>query len=427
MSGPWNIDKVHKVFGQPSRIDRGAYKQYDTLDDVLVFNFPGCYFYVHVDREGRVFSTHEFHFRPSELLGKDAAAPATQRADVDALYRAASTGDKAAQQRLRTLAEEGDAVAQSDLGWMYFMGKGVPKDAVQAVQWYRKAADQGYAQAQYSLGYRYANGEGVPKDAEQAAAWWRKAADQGYAAAQNNLGVKYASGEGVPKDVVQAVQWYRKAADLGYAGAQYNLGRMYASGEGVPKDAAQAAQWYRKAADQRLAAAQYALGWMYANGEGVPKDWAQAVPWLRKAADQGHAEAQRALAAVNATGFVKMVQEGGVYKVPVLINGAIPLNFIVDSGATDVSIPNDVVLTLIRTGTITESDFIGAQTYTLADGSTTSSPTFRIRSLKVGDTVLQDVVGSVANQKGDLLLGQSFLGRFKSWSINNTTHTLVLE
>lgn len=105
----------------------------------------------------------------------------------------------------------------------------------------------------------------------------------------------------------------------------------------------------------------------------------------------------------------------------------IPLNFIVDSGAADVSIPADVVLTLIRTGTIAQSDFIGAQTYTLADGSTTSSPTFRIRSLKVGDTVLQDVTGSVANQKGDLLLGQSFLGRFKSVSFNNTTHTLILE
>jgi predicted aspartyl protease len=219
---------------------------------------------------------------------------------------------------------------------------------------------------------------------------------------------------------------YRKAADQGYARAQYILGYKYAKGEGVPKDAVQAVQWIRKAADQGYAEAQYGMGVMYFKGEGVPKDAAQAVQWYRKAADQGHAEARRQLE-MNGTRFVQMVQEGGVYKVPVRINNVIDLNFIVDSGAADVSIPRDVVLTLIRTGTITVSDFIGAQTYTLADGSTTSSPTFHIRSLKVGDTVLQDVTGSVADQRGDLLLGQSFLSRFKSVSFNNTTHTLVLE
>jgi len=122
-----------------------------------------------------------------------------------------------------------------------------------------------------------------------------------------------------------------------------------------------------------------------------------------------------------------MLQEGGVYVVPVFINNAITLNFVVDSGAAEVSIPADVVTTLMRTGTITKSDFIGAKTYTLADGSTTSSPTFRIRSLRVGDIVLQDVMGRIADAKGDLLLGQSFLGRFKSWSIDNGKHVLVLE
>jgi len=130
---------------------------------------------------------------------------------------------------------------------------------------------------------------------------------------------------------------------------------------------------------------------------------------------------------LNAKNHASMVNEGGVYKVPVLINDTITLKFVVDSGAADVSIPADVVLTLIRAETITQSDFIGAQTYTLADGSTTSSRTFRIRSLRVGDIVLLDILGSVADTNGDLLLGQSFLGRFKSWSIDNTSHTLILE
>jgi len=47
--------------------------------------------------------------------------------------------------------------------------------------------------------------------------------------------------------------------------------------------------------------------------------------------------------------------------------------------------------------------------------------------LKVGDIVLENVVGSVGSSNSSLLLGQSFLGRFKSWSIDNAKHELVLQ
>ena len=122
-----------------------------------------------------------------------------------------------------------------------------------------------------------------------------------------------------------------------------------------------------------------------------------------------------------------MRPEGGVYVIPVLINNAITLDFTVDSGAADVAIPADVVLTLMRTGTLKDADFLGEQTYILADGSKVPSQTFRIRSLKVGDKVLENVIGSIASVKGNLLLGQSFLSRFKSWSVDNTKHTLTFE
>jgi len=80
--------------------------------------------------------------------------------------------------------------------------------------------------------------------------------------------------------------------------------------------------------------------------------------------------------------------------VPVLINNAITLNFVIDSGADDVSIPADVVLTLFRTGTLRESDFIGSVTYRLADGSTVPSKTFRFNSLTVGTKKLEGVISS---------------------------------
>ncbi len=124
---------------------------------------------------------------------------------------------------------------------------------------------------------------------------------------------------------------------------------------------------------------------------------------------------------------VRLEKKGGILVVPVRINDAIDLNFIVDSGASDVSIPADVVLTLLRTGTLSEDDFLGKRDYTLADGTTVPSTIFRVRSLKVGNRVLKNVTGSVASVKGPLLLGQSFLGRFRAWHIDNDKQILVLE
>jgi clan AA aspartic protease (TIGR02281 family) len=116
-----------------------------------------------------------------------------------------------------------------------------------------------------------------------------------------------------------------------------------------------------------------------------------------------------------------------VLEVPVTINDAIRLDFIVDSGASEVTIPADVVRTLLRTGTLRDSDLLGERTYELADGSRHVNQRFRIRSLKVGNRILTDVTGSVAPTEGSLLLGQSFLQRFRSWSVDNARGVLLLE
>lgn len=113
-----------------------------------------------------------------------------------------------------------------------------------ALKIFTKLAEQGHANAQFALGVMYDNGEGVPKDASQAVTWYRKAAEQGHAGAQFALGIMYRHGEGVSKDMAQAAAWYRKAAEQGHAGAQFSLGAMYDSGEGVPKDYVQAAKWF---------------------------------------------------------------------------------------------------------------------------------------------------------------------------------------
>ncbi|MEI8182452.1 MAG: tetratricopeptide repeat protein, partial [Desulfomonile sp.] len=54
-----------------------------------------------------------------------------------------------------------------------------PQNYEEALKWYRKAADQGDAIAQRFLGFMYYEGQGVPQNYKEALKWYRKAADQG--------------------------------------------------------------------------------------------------------------------------------------------------------------------------------------------------------------------------------------------------------
>ena len=161
------------------------------------------------------------------------------------------------------------------------------KDYATALKLWRPLAEQGDAAAQADLGYVYQTGRGVEREQAEAIKWYRRAADQGNASAQNNLGVSYEHGRGVPRDYAAAADWFRKAAGQGNAMAQYNLGFMYDTGIGVALDQDEAAKWYRKAANQGDAVAQSNLGALYARGYGVPRDYVQAYMWSSLAAARG--------------------------------------------------------------------------------------------------------------------------------------------
>ncbi len=241
------------------------------------------------------------------LLLLTLAAPAW--AGWDEGVAAYERGDYAtALREFRPMAEQGNAKAKFNLGFMYSNGQGVPQDYAEAVRWYRKPADQGDAGAQYNLGVMYSEGQGVTQDYAEAAKWFRKSAEQGHARAQNNLGVMSNRGYGVPQDYVQAHMWYNLAAagspsvedrdraaknrdivtklmtPAEIAEAQSNLGVMYSNGQGVPQDYAEAAKWYRKSAEQGHASAQINLAFMYGNGQGVSHDYVQAHMWYNLAA-----------------------------------------------------------------------------------------------------------------------------------------------
>jgi len=124
---------------------------------------------------------------------------------------------------------------------------------------------------------------------------------------------------------------------------------------------------------------------------------------------------------------VQLEPYNGVFAVPVVINRAVSMPFILDSGSSEVQLPAEVVLTLMRSGTLSEADFIGASSYVLANGSTLRSPRFNIRDMRVGEHVVRNVAASVGPAvSSDALLGQSFLSKLPSWTLDNKRHVLIL-
>ena len=85
-------------------------------------------------------------------------------------------------------------------------------DQAASVDLLKNRAAQGEASAQSALGFKYVTGEGVPQDYTEALKWYRLAAAQGIAIAQSSLGFMYYEGRGVPQDYVQAHKWFNLAA-----------------------------------------------------------------------------------------------------------------------------------------------------------------------------------------------------------------------
>jgi len=158
-----------------------------------------------------------------------------------------------------------------------------------------RMAQEGNDRAQFNLGVMYSLGQGVPRDQAEAEKWWLRSARQGRMEAINSLGsVLTARG-----DWPEAVKWFLTAATAGNAEAQYNLGVAYTVGKGVGADVPTAVGWFRKAAQQNYPPAQYNLGVCLADADPPIRNRTEAQWWLAKAAQNGYKNAEKKLAEVR--------------------------------------------------------------------------------------------------------------------------------
>lgn len=116
---------------------------------------------------------------------------------------------------------------------------------------------------------------------------------------------------------------------------------------------------------------------------------------------------------------IPFTHEAGVTKVRCRIND-LPLHFIFDTGASDVTISTVEATFMLKNGYLSEKDITGKQYYQTADGNISEGTTLVLRKVVFGDMELEDVKASVVkSQKAPLLLGQSVLQRLGKIEIDN--------
>lgn len=126
------------------------------------------------------------------------------------------------------------------------------------------------------------------------------------------------------------------------------------------------------------------------------------------------------------TSNIKLEKQNGVFNLWATI-GTIKKQFVLDTGASDISISEETERELIDAGLINKSNYLIPSLYKLADGSIIQCRRLLLPSFKIGTFTITNVKASVVGEGAPMLLGKSFLDQFKKWSIDNITQTLNLE
>jgi aspartyl protease family protein len=117
---------------------------------------------------------------------------------------------------------------------------------------------------------------------------------------------------------------------------------------------------------------------------------------------------------------------GGLLKVSASLNGAAPMNFTLDSGASYITVPSTVFDKMLADHTIASTDFQATQPFTLANGTTTNDRIYMLRSVTIAGHTLNNVPLDVGDKNSMMLIGQGVLSRFSSWTVDNIHRTLTV-
>lgn len=116
---------------------------------------------------------------------------------------------------------------------------------------------------------------------------------------------------------------------------------------------------------------------------------------------------------------VPFTKEGTLYKVKCSVN-ELPLSFIFDTGASDVSMSMVEATFMMKNGYLSKKDVIGSANFLDANGNINAGTVINLRKVDLGGVTIGNVRASVVqNQKAPLLLGQTVLNRAGKIEIDN--------
>ena len=121
---------------------------------------------------------------------------------------------------------------------------------------------------------------------------------------------------------------------------------------------------------------------------------------------------------------VPLGQNHGTFTLRATVNGKTTLPFTLDSGASAVVIPAEE---LIRNGTPTQDDYVGPGVSSLADGNVHRNDVIILHFITVDGQTINDVKCMVGDEGSSLLLGETFLNKFRFWKIDNARSVLTLQ
>lgn len=141
-------------------------------------------------------------------------------------------------------------VAMGDL--YYYGARGLPRDQVQALDYYTQAANHGDASGMCGAANMYLKGEGAPANVPLAIEFYENATKNGSIRAYNGLGYLYFYGQQVPKNDTKAYEYFLEAAKYENDGdALFNAAFCLEHGYGTEVNMTKAVMFYHIAA-QRL-------------------------------------------------------------------------------------------------------------------------------------------------------------------------------
>lgn len=115
---------------------------------------------------------------------------------------------------------------------------------------------------------------------------------------------------------------------------------------------------------------------------------------------------------------VRMEKAGGVYLVPIKVNG-LDFKFIFDTGASSICLSSAEALVMLRQGQINQDDFVGEQQFQDATGGISVGSIIRLHTVEIGGIILRNVEANVVdNIQAPLLLGQTALSKFGKVTID---------